>query len=89
MFQMDGVPYQREPVLKIVFMGKTLKKEYSPDFVCYGKIVVELKALDELVGVNRAQAISYLCAAKMKLGLLINFGAERLQHERLVRHFNS
>jgi GxxExxY protein len=89
MFQMEDVPYRREPVLKVEFMGQTLRKEYSPDFICYDKIIVELKAQDQLVGVNRAQTISYLCAAKMKLGLLINFGAEHLQHERLVRHFNS
>jgi GxxExxY protein len=89
MFQIEGVPYLREPILKIDFMGRTLKKEYSPDFICYDKIVVELKAQDELIGINRAQTISYLCATKMKLGLLINFGAEHLQHERLVRYFNS
>lgn len=89
MFQNEGVPYLREPILKIDFMGETLKKAYSPDFVCYEKIIVELKAEEQLVGINRAQVISYLCASKMKLGLLINFGAEHLQHERLVRHHHS
>jgi GxxExxY protein len=88
-FQDEGVPYTREPLLRIEFRGRTLRKEYSPDFICYDKIIVELKAQDVLIGLNRAQLISYLCAAKMKLGLLINFGAEHLQHERLVRHFNS
>jgi GxxExxY protein len=89
MFQIEGVPYLREPILKIDFMGRKLKREYSPDFICYDTIVVELKAQDDLVGINRAQTISYLCPARMKLGLLINFGAEHLQHERLVRHYNS
>ena len=88
-FQDEGVPYTREPLLRIEFRGRTLHKEYSPDFICYGKIIVELKAQDVLIGLNRAQIISYLCAAKMKLGMLINFGAEHLQHERLVRLFNS
>lgn len=87
MFQIEGVPYLREPMLNIDFMGRTLKKGYSPDFICYDTIVVELKAQDNLVGVNRAQTISYLCASKMKLGLLINFGSEHLHHERLVRYF--
>ena len=89
MFKIEGVPYLREPLLNVEFMGRTLRKAYSPDFVCYDKIIVELKAQDELIGINRAQTINYLCAAKMQLGLLINFGAERLQYERFVRYFHS
>ena len=89
MFAKNGIPYQREPRLQIDFMGQILKKTYSPDFICYDKIIVELKAQNELIGINRAQTISYLCASKMSLGLLINFGAEHLQHERFVRRFSS
>ncbi len=63
MFQVDGVPYIREPVLSIQFLGKTLNKAYSPDFICYDKIVLELKAQNELVGINRAQTLNYLKAA--------------------------
>ena len=86
MFQKENVPYRHEHVLKIEFLGRMLKKEFVPDFICYDKIIVELKAQDEIVGINRSQAISYLCASKMKLSLLINFGAEHLQYERLVRN---
>jgi GxxExxY protein len=89
MFKIEGVPYLHEPLLNVEFMGRTLHKVYSPDFVCYDKIIVELKAQDELIGINRAQTINYLCAAKMQLGLLINFGTEHLQHERFVRYFHS
>jgi GxxExxY protein len=84
LFQIEGVQYKREPVLRIQFLGKTLNKEYSPDFICYDKIVLELKAQNELVGINRAQTLNYLKAARMKVGLLFNFGAEHLQYERLV-----
>lgn len=84
MFQMEHVPYLREPILQIEFMGKILKKEYSPDFVCFDRIVLELKAQDVLIGINRAQTINYLKASKFKVGLLINFGAEQLQYERFV-----
>jgi GxxExxY protein len=75
MFQNEGVPYLREPILRI-------------DFICYDKIIVDLKTEDQLVGVNRAQVISYLCASKTKLGLLINFGAKHFQPESLARHQN-
>ena len=86
MFQMGNIPYRREPILNISFMGRMLKKEFVPDFICHEKIIIELKAQDELIGINRSQTISYLCASKMKLALLINFGAEHLQYERLVRN---
>jgi len=84
MFQVESLPYKREPILKIQFLGKPLNKEYSPDFICYDKIVLELKAQNELVGINRAQTLNYLKAARMKVGLLFNFGATHLQYERLV-----
>lgn len=88
MFLEEQIPYRHEPTLKIEFMGRMLKKEFAPDFICYDKVIVELKAQDEIIGINRSQAISYLCASKMKLSLLINFGAEHLQYERLVRNLS-
>ena len=89
MFQIEEIPYQHEPPMKIEFMGYTLKGKHFPDFTCYDKIIIELKAQDELIGINRAQTISYLKASEYKLGLLINFGAEQLQYERLVRNICS
>lgn len=86
MFQIDGIPYKHEPIMQVEFMGHILKREHIPDFTCYDKIIVELKAQDALIGINRAQTISYLKASKYQLGLLINFGAEHLQFERLVRN---
>ncbi len=86
MLQIEGIPYRHEPNVTVEFMGRTLHRVHIPDFTCYDKIVVELKAQDALIGINRAQTISYLKASKYKLGLLINFGAEHLQFERLVRN---
>ena len=67
-----------------MYKGKPLGYPYRADFVCYNKIIVELKALSELDGTHRAQVINYLKAAKMKLGLLINFGETSAKVERIL-----
>jgi GxxExxY protein len=46
--RVKGVPFEREPELLISYRGETLLTKYRPDFICYGSVVVELKALDRL-----------------------------------------
>lgn len=71
--------------LNITFKKRTLKQKYIPDFICYDKIIVEIKAVKELNDIHRAQVFNYLKATGMKLGLLINFGNyPNLEHERIV-----
>ncbi len=76
-----GVPQQELPVL---YKGRRLKKTYIADLVGYGKIIVELKALDKLTSREEAQAINYLKASGLEVALLVNFGAESLEWKRLV-----
>ena len=83
-FQKQGIPYKREKLLTINYKDIKLKKRYSADFICYDKIIVELKALSDLTTQNEAQVINYLKTTKHKLGLLINFGSKSLQYKRLV-----
>ena len=83
-FQKQGIPYEREKLLTISYKDIKLKKRYSADFVCYDKIIVELKALSDLTTQNEAQVLNYLKTTKCKLGLLINFGSKSLQYKRLV-----
>jgi GxxExxY protein len=78
------VPFAREVPLQIAYKGRPLDCTYKADFVCFDGIVVELKALDALTGVEEAQVINYLKATGMELGLLINFGAPSLQYKRFV-----
>ena len=82
-FQEKGIPFQREVELHAVYKGKTLSATFIPDFICYGKIVVELKAVKELDDMHRAQALNYAKVVDMKLALLINFSEPRLVVERL------
>ena len=80
----EGIPYEREKRLPIYFMGTLLNKEYFADFVCFGKIIVELKAVSQLAPVHEAQVLNYLKASGCKLGLLLNFGQASLVHRRIV-----
>jgi GxxExxY protein len=69
-----GIPFQSQIQLTITYKGEPLKQTYQPDLICYGKIVVELKAVKDLNDEHRAQVFNYLKATGMKLGLLVNFG---------------
>ena len=84
-FQKRGIPYEREKELRIYYDGVELKQTYKADFVCYGKIIVELKAVSELDDAHRSQVYNYLHATNYKLGLLLNFGCpDELEYERKV-----
>lgn len=80
-----GIPFEREKELSIFYEGHPLKKKYIADFVCFDKIIVELKAVKELDDSHRSQIYNYLKATGFKLGLLINFGNyKKVEIERRV-----
>ena len=81
-FIAEGIPFQREANLKIYYRGVPLQQEYIADFVCYDKIIVELKAISKLSDVDNAQVINYLKATGYELGILANFGETSLKTER-------
>jgi GxxExxY protein len=78
------MPFKREVELPITYKGALLDTKYKPDFVFYNEIVVELKALDNISGKEKAQVINYLKASGHRRGLLLNFGSMRLEYERIV-----
>jgi len=83
-FQARGISYEREKELPVSYRGKPLKTFYRADFVCFGSVLVELKALDRLSGTEESQVINYLKASGLQKALLLNFGARSLQHKRIV-----
>lgn len=84
--QAKGIPFEAQKQLTIAYKGKQLAKGYLADLVCYGQIIVELKALDRLSGKEEAQLLNYLKATGLRIGLLINFGSYgRLEWKRLVK----
>jgi GxxExxY protein len=87
-FANQGIPYQREVPLPILYKGELLSKKYVADFICYDKIIVELKALSSLNSEHQSQVLNYLKATGMKLGLLLNFGASKLESKRIIREYS-
>jgi len=79
------IPHKREKTINIYYKNEKLKKEYSADFFCFDKIIVELKALNELNSDHESQLLNYLTATNSKVGLLINFGTKSLQYKRMVK----
>jgi GxxExxY protein len=79
-----GIPFQREQELPIDFKERRLPCRYRADFVCYGNIIVELKAQQGLTGSDEAQLINYLKATHLERGLVLNFGRPSLQFQRLI-----
>jgi GxxExxY protein len=83
-FQRQGIPYEKEVLLPITYDGVPLPVAFRADFVCYGSIIVELKALPTLSSREEAQLLNNLKAANMQRGLLLNFGSEVLGKKRRV-----
>ena len=81
----QGLEYSREHEMDIFYKGSKVG-ERRVDFFVEGKIMVELKAIIQLEDVHLAQAINYLEAYKMSIGLLINFGSKSLQFKRIINH---
>jgi GxxExxY protein len=80
------IPFQPQAELQLSYKGRPLKQRYFPDFLCFGKIIVEIKAVSELADEHRAQVHNYLKATGFRLGQLINFGHKgKLESERIVR----
>ena len=79
-----GIPYRRELDLPVHYKGHRLSCTYRVDFVCYDSVIVEIKALQALSGVEEAQILNYLKATYLERGLLLNFGRPSLQFKLLV-----
>ena len=81
----QGIEFVAQYPLKLEYKGRPLRKKYIPDFVCFGKIIIEIKAVKKITDEHRAQLQNYLKATGYKLGLLINFGHyPKVQIERIA-----
>ncbi|OVE73695.1 GTP-binding protein [bacterium B17] len=84
-FELQSVPSVPQKSLKLQYKGRSLKKTYEPDFICYNEIIVEIKSVSNLSDEHRAQLLNYLNATGIEIGLLVNFGHyPKLEYERIV-----
>ena len=72
--KLHNIPFQEQRELQLQYKGIQLKQTYKPDFICYGKIIVEIKAVSDIAPEHEAQLLNYLKITNMRLGLLVNFG---------------
>ena len=82
-FILRKIPYEREKELTVNYKGALLTKTFRADFICYDKIILELKAVKEFSDEHYAQIYNYLRASRMGLGLLINFGTASIEFQRV------
>jgi len=84
-FESQSIPFLSKPSQTLQYRGRTLVQTFSPDSICYDKIILEIKATSGLVDEHRAQVLNYLSATRCELALLVNFGHyPRLEYERLL-----
>jgi len=84
-FKLRGIPAEPQKLLYVLYKGHTLKQTYRADFIVYGCIVLELKAIHRIGANETAQLFNYLKTTGFKLGLILNYGAEnKLEWKRVV-----
>ena len=84
-FEDKNIPYISQPMLKLKYKDRELKKSYKPDLICFNKIIVELKGVRAIAKEHQAQVLNYLKATDLKLGLIVNFGAyPKVEIKRIV-----
>jgi GxxExxY protein len=80
-----GIPVEREKEFKIEYKQVTLKHSYFADFVFFDEIIVEVKAVEKGIDdVFISQTLNYLKASGCRIGLIVNFGKESLEHKRMI-----
>ena len=85
-FALQDIPFVSQPEIQLSYKGTLLTQYFKPDFICYGKIIVEIKSVAAIVAAHRAQAINYLNATEFELALVVNFGHHpKLDYERLAK----
>ena len=85
-FDLRAIPFERQKLIDVAYKDK-IAKQFVCDFVVYGKIIVELKAIKSISDIEQAQVLNYLKASGLSLGLLLNFGSSSLEVKRLINTY--
>jgi GxxExxY protein len=86
-FAIQGIPFVAQPEIQLAYKGKQLNQHFKPDFICFEKIIVEIKSVSNLIDAHKAQALNYLNATDFELAILVNFGQfPKLAYERIANN---
>ena len=88
-FTKEEIPFEEQKKLNLYYEGEKLNKYFKADFLCYDKIILELKSVAFLSKTSESQVINYLKATDKEVGLLINFGEKSLKWKRFINTDNS
>lgn len=83
-FRRNNIPFEREKKFNIKYKEIVLPHHYFSDFVIFEKVILEIKAIQELSNSEIKQTLNYLAASKNKIGLLVNFGEDSLKYKRII-----
>ncbi len=83
-FTNRGIPFNEQWGIDVFYKKKKLKKKFFADYLCFGDIIIEIKAVEHIIGQHEAQLINYLKATKKPLGILVNFGESKLYLKRFA-----
>jgi GxxExxY protein len=86
--KLRGLSFRQEAAINVEYKGLTVESAYRADFLVYNRVIVELKTVDNLLPVHRAQLLTYLKWSGLKLGLLVNFNSKLLKQglQRVVNN---
>jgi GxxExxY protein len=73
-FLLKDIPFEAQKELRLYYRSELITQTYRADFLCYNKIIVEIKAVQDISPAHKAQVLNYLKMSKLQLGLLVNFG---------------
>ncbi len=80
----EGIKVEQQVPIKVYFEGKIVG-DYGADILVENKIILELKSIESIIDVHRAQVLNYLTATEFHLAIILNFGKEKLEFERFVK----
>jgi GxxExxY protein len=83
-FNKNKIPYEREKQYDVKYKDAVLPHKYFADFVVFDKIILEIKCGKAIIEQHAKQTLNYIAAAKIKLGMIINFGEDSLTYKRIV-----
>lgn len=84
LFQREGIQAEQQVPIKVYFERKIIG-DYVADILVENKIILELKSVENIIDLHRAQVLNYLTATGFHLAIILNFGKEKLEFERFVK----